>query len=119
VYRNDALSVADVLALKPRAAVLSPAVHAVAGRDPRAPWSRRSRRRPRARVCLGHQAIGEAFGGRVVAGVSGSCRQDLSRGHDGDELFPGNPSPVTGMRYIARRGPGVVAAGLGRHRLER
>src|SRR5207247_10559413 len=67
VYRNDALTVEEVLALKPRAAVLSPGpctprdagilvalVQALAGKV------------PTVRGCLGHQAIGEACGGRVV-----------------------------------------------------
>src|SRR5881398_3193788 len=67
VYRNDALTVDEVIALKPTAAVLSPGpgtpcqagilvplVKALAGRV------------PLLGVCLGHQAIGEAFGGRVV-----------------------------------------------------
>src|SRR5260370_40906649 len=67
VYRNDALTVEQVLALKPTAAVLSPGpctpgqagilvplVKALAGKV------------PVLGVCLGHQAIGEAFGARVV-----------------------------------------------------
>src|SRR2546426_6782724 len=66
VYRNDALTVEQVLALKPTAAVLSPGpctpgeagilvplVNALAGKV------------PVLGVCLGHQAIGEAVGGRV------------------------------------------------------
>jgi len=100
VYRNDALTVAQVLALKPTAAVLSPGpctpgeagilvplVKALAGSV------------PVLGVCLGHQAIGEAFGGRVVRAdrlMHGKACQVL---HEQDELFAGIPSPVTGMRY--------------------
>jgi anthranilate synthase/aminodeoxychorismate synthase-like glutamine amidotransferase len=100
VYRNDALTVAQVLALKPTAAVLSPGpctpreagilvplVKALAGSV------------PVLGVCLGHQAIGEAFGGRVVRAdrlMHGKACQVL---HEEDELFAGIPSPVTAMRY--------------------
>ena len=100
VYRNDALTVAEVLALKPRAAVLSPGpctprdagilvplVQALAGKV------------PILGVCLGHQAIGEAFGGRVVRAdrlMHGKTCQVI---HEKDELFEGIPSPLTGMRY--------------------
>jgi anthranilate synthase/aminodeoxychorismate synthase-like glutamine amidotransferase len=100
VYRNDALTVAEVLALKPRAAVLSPGpctprdagilvplVQALAGKI------------PVLGVCLGHQAIGEAFGGRVVRAdrlMHGKTCQVI---HEKDELFEGIPSPLTGMRY--------------------
>src|SRR3990172_7624768 len=50
-------------------------------------------------VCLGHQAIGEAFGGRVVRAdrlMHGKTCQVM---HEEDELFEGIPSPVIGMRY--------------------
>lgn len=100
VYRNDALTVDQVVALKPTAAVLSPGpgtpdqagilvplVRALAGTV------------PILGVCLGHQAIGEAFGGRVVRAdrlMHGKTCEVL---HEDDELFDGVPSPVTGMRY--------------------
>jgi anthranilate synthase/aminodeoxychorismate synthase-like glutamine amidotransferase len=100
VYRNDALTVAQVLALKPRAAVLSPGpctprdagilvplVQALAGKI------------PILGVCLGHQAIGEAFGGRVVRADRLMHGKTCPVIHEKDELFEGIPSPVTGMRY--------------------
>jgi anthranilate synthase/aminodeoxychorismate synthase-like glutamine amidotransferase len=100
VYRNDALTVADVLALKPAAAVLSPGprtpreagilvplVTALAGKV------------PILGVCLGHQAIGEAFGGKVVRAGRLMHGKTCPVVHQGDELFDGIPSPVTGMRY--------------------
>ncbi len=100
VYRNDALTVEEVLALKPRAAVLSPGpctprdagilvplVRALAGKI------------PVLGVCLGHQAIGEAFGGRVVRADRLMHGKTCPVLHEADELFEGIPSPVTGMRY--------------------
>jgi anthranilate synthase/aminodeoxychorismate synthase-like glutamine amidotransferase len=100
VYRNDCLAVEDVLALKPTAAVLSPGpgapreagilvplVQALAGVI------------PILGVCLGHQAIGEAFGGKVVRADRLMHGKTCPVIHEEDELFEGIPSPVTGMRY--------------------
>jgi anthranilate synthase/aminodeoxychorismate synthase-like glutamine amidotransferase len=100
VYRNDALAVQDVLALKPDAAVLSPGpgvpenagilvplVRALAGQV------------PVLGVCLGHQAIGEAFGGRVVRADRLMHGKTCPVEHLADELFDGIPSPFTAMRY--------------------
>jgi anthranilate synthase component II len=100
VYRNDALSVEDVLALSPKAAVLSPGpctpseagilvplVRALAGRI------------PILGVCLGHQAIGEAFGGKVVRAERLMHGKTCGVVHEQDGLFEGIPSPLTGMRY--------------------
>ncbi len=100
VYRNDVLSVDEVLALKPTAAVLSPGpktpaeagilvplVQALAGRV------------PVLGVCLGHQAIGEAFGGRVVRAERLMHGKTCPVVHQDDELFEGIPSPFTAMRY--------------------
>src|SRR6266568_2953184 len=84
VYRNDALTVEEVLALKPTAAVLSP--------GPCTP------REAGILVPL-VKAIGEAFGGRVVRAdrlMHGKTCQVI---HEQDELFEAIPSPVTGMRY--------------------
>ena len=100
VYRNDALGVDDVLALKPTAAVLSPGpktpkeagilvplVRALAGKV------------PVLGVCLGHQAIGEAFGGKIVRAKRLMHGKTCPVVHTNDELFDGIPSPFTAMRY--------------------
>jgi len=50
-------------------------------------------------VCLGHQAIGEAFGGRVVRADRLMHGKTCKVIHEQDELFDGIPSPLTGMRY--------------------
>ena len=100
VYRNDALSVADVLALKPRAAVLSPGPCTPSQAGILVPLVKAlSGVVPVLGVCLGHQAIGEAFGGRVVRAERLMHGKTCPVIHDGDELFQGIPSPVTGMRY--------------------
>ena len=64
VYRNDALTVDDVLALKPDAAVISPGPGTPAEAGISVPLVRAlAGRVPLLGVCLGHQAIGAAFGG--------------------------------------------------------
>ncbi len=100
VYRNDALSVADVLALRPRAAVLSPGPGAPSDAGILVPLAKAlSGLVPVLGVCLGHQAIGEAFGGRVVRAERLMHGKTCPVVHSGDDLFAGIPSPVTGMRY--------------------
>src|SRR2546425_12939136 len=67
VYRNDAVSVADVLALKPVAAVLSPGPRTPSDAGILVPLVKAlAGQIPILGVCLGHQAIGEAFGERGV-----------------------------------------------------
>jgi anthranilate synthase/aminodeoxychorismate synthase-like glutamine amidotransferase len=50
-------------------------------------------------VCLGHQAIGEAYGGRVVRAGRVMHGKTSPIVHDGTELFEGLPSPLPVMRY--------------------
>jgi len=67
VYRNDALSVAEALALEPESIVISPGPGEPADAGISIPLIRAvAGRVPLLGVCLGHQGIGEAFGGRVV-----------------------------------------------------
>lgn len=102
VVRNDALSVDEVLALKPQAVVLSPGpgrpeqagiclelLSAVPGRFPRLPILG---------VCLGHQSIAQAFGGNIIRtqAMHGKTSAIL---HQGQGLFAGLPSPMTVARY--------------------
>jgi anthranilate synthase/aminodeoxychorismate synthase-like glutamine amidotransferase len=100
VYRNDAITVEQVLALKPTAAVLSPGPGTPGAAGILVPLVKAlAGKLPVLGVCLGHQAIGEAFGARVVRAdrlMHGKTGQVV---HEDDELFEGIPSPVTGMRY--------------------
>jgi anthranilate synthase/aminodeoxychorismate synthase-like glutamine amidotransferase len=100
VVRNDAVDLEDIMAMEPSAVVISPgpgrpeeagitipAIRALSGRT------------PLLGVCLGHQAIAAAFGGRVVrAGrlMHGKASPVL---HQGDALFAGLPSPFMAGRY--------------------
>jgi anthranilate synthase component II len=101
VRRNDALDVQAAMALRPDMIVLSPGpcdpdqagiclplIHAAA-----------ETRTPLMGVCLGHQAIGQAFGGRVVR-----CHEIVHgkmgvMHHQGQGVFAGLPSPFNATRY--------------------
>jgi anthranilate synthase/aminodeoxychorismate synthase-like glutamine amidotransferase len=100
VKRNDAISVEDIAGLAPEAIVISPGPCTPAEAGISIPLVRRwGSTIPVLGVCLGHQAIVEAYGGRVVrAGrvMHGKTSQLL---HDGSDLFKGLPSPLEVMRY--------------------
>ncbi|HZN98296.1 MAG TPA: aminodeoxychorismate/anthranilate synthase component II [Gemmatimonadales bacterium] len=100
VYRNDSLSPQEALALQPTAIILSPGpctpteagisiplIQAAAGKV------------PILGVCLGHQAIGQAFGGRVVRAERLMHGKTTAVAHTGHALFRGIPSPTEVMRY--------------------
>jgi anthranilate synthase/aminodeoxychorismate synthase-like glutamine amidotransferase len=100
VHRNDALSVDDVGAMRPEAIVVSPgpcspreagiSVEVIRRYGPEIPLLG---------VCLGHQAIGEAYGG-VVSRARRVMHGKMSQlQHDGTGLFQGVPSPFGVMRY--------------------
>ncbi|MGH7530073.1 MAG: anthranilate synthase component II [Gemmatimonadales bacterium] len=100
VYRNDAVSVADVAALKPTAVVLSPGPKTPAEAGILVPLVRAlAGTVPILGVCLGHQAIGEAFGGTIVRAPRLMHGKTCPVVHSEDELFDGIPSPFTAMRY--------------------
>ncbi len=100
VVRNDEISVAEVMAAPPQAIVLSPGpctpneagicldlIAAAAGTV------------PMLGVCLGHQAIGQAFGGQVVRAPVPMHGKLSSMRHGGDGLFAGLPDGFTATRY--------------------
>ena len=101
VYRNDALSVAAAIGLGPTAIVVSPGPGAPAGAGISVPLIREAAKRqiPVLGVCLGHQAIGEAFGGRVGRADRLMHGKTTRVAHGGIGLFSGLPSPLTVMRY--------------------
>src|SRR5439155_16274768 len=100
VYRNDAITVPGVLALKPTVAVISPGPCTPAEAGIAVPLVRAlAGKVPLLGVCLGHQAIGEAFGGKVVRADRLMHGKTCAVVHEEDELFDGLPSPLEVMRY--------------------
>jgi anthranilate synthase component 2 len=100
VYRNDALSPDEVLALQPDAIILSPGPCTPAEAGISVPLIRAAAGRvPILGVCLGHQAIGQAFGGRVVRAERLMHGKTTWVSHTGHPLFEGIPTPVEAMRY--------------------
>jgi anthranilate synthase/aminodeoxychorismate synthase-like glutamine amidotransferase len=100
VRRNDAIDVDDIEALAPSAIVLSPGPCTPAEAGITIPVIRRwGASIPMLGVCLGHQAIGEAFGGRVVRADRVMHGKTSLVTHDGSGVFAGLPSPLEVMRY--------------------
>jgi len=101
VVRNDAIAVEAVERLAPEAIVLSPGPGTPADAGITVPViARYGARIPMLGVCLGHQAIGEAYGGRVIRAPRGVMHGKTSDVvHDGRGLFEGVPSPLRVMRY--------------------
>jgi anthranilate synthase/aminodeoxychorismate synthase-like glutamine amidotransferase len=100
VYRNDTLSVEDVLALAPSAIVISPGPCTPREAGISVPLVRAAAGRvPLLGVCLGHQAIGDAFGGRVVRADRLMHGKTTMVQHTGHAIFDQIPSPFEAMRY--------------------
>lgn len=100
VRRNDRVTVDEIRAIRPDAIVLSPGpgtpseagilletIRSFAGQI------------PILGVCLGHQGIGEVFGGRVVSAPSLVHGKTTDVLHDGRTIFSGLPSPFPAARY--------------------
>ncbi len=100
VRRNDQVTVAEVARLRPERIVVSPGpctpgeagisialIRHFAGKV------------PVLGVCLGHQAVGEAFGGKIVRAKKLMHGKTSEVEHDGKTIFRGLPSPMTATRY--------------------
>ncbi len=100
VFRNDQITVEEIEALQPERIVISP--------GPCTPneagislelIKRMAGRVPILGVCLGHQAIGQAFGGKVVRASRLMHGKTSPIYHDGKGLFIGLPNPFEAVRY--------------------
>ena len=100
VWRNDRLTVEQALGMQPEAIVLSPGpctpteagiclqlIEAAAGRV------------PLLGVCLGHQAIGQAFGGTVIRAPQPMHGKVSTIWHTGTDILAGVPTPFQATRY--------------------
>lgn len=101
VKRNDALSAEEALGLNPDAIVLSPGpcTPNEAGICLDVVRLAAERAVPLFGVCLGHQAIGQAFGGQVVRAREPVHGKTSEVTHDDTDIFAGLPSPFTATRY--------------------
>ncbi|MBU7005283.1 aminodeoxychorismate/anthranilate synthase component II [Phosphitispora fastidiosa] len=100
VYRNDKISVAEIEDLNPGHIVISP--------GPCTPneagislelIERLGGKIPILGVCLGHQSIGQVYGGRVIRAENLMHGKTSLIHHDGKSVFAGLPSPFTATRY--------------------
>ena len=100
VRRNDQMTVTEIESMAPERIVISP--------GPKTPSEAGicldviktfSGRVPILGVCLGHQAIGQAFGGRVIRAPELMHGKTSLVSHDGKTIFSGLPSPFSATRY--------------------
>ena len=100
VRRNDQVTVEEVEAMHPAAVVISPGPGVPGAAGITIPLIRAlAGTAPILGVCLGHQAIGEAFGGKVVRADRIMHGKTSPIEHNGSGLFAGLPSPFPAMRY--------------------
>ncbi len=101
VIRNDAIEVQEALAMAPEAIILSPGPCDPAQAGICIPLTRAAFEAdvPLLGVCLGHQTIGEAFGGRVIRAGEIVHGKMGTMHHGGKGVFRGLPSPFQATRY--------------------
>jgi anthranilate synthase/aminodeoxychorismate synthase-like glutamine amidotransferase len=100
VVRNDAIDVAGARAMQPEAIVISPGPCAPAQAGCSLEIVKQLHAElPILGVCLGHQTIAEALGGRVVRAAEPVHGRTSAVFHDSQGLFAGLPNPLTACRY--------------------
>ena len=100
VHRNDKISVQDALALQPEGVILSPGPCTPNEAGICLPLLRAAPPElPILGVCLGHQSIGQAYGGEVIRAKALMHGKTSQIQHTGQGLFKDIPSPFTATRY--------------------
>jgi len=100
VIRNDELGLEEIEALRPERIVISPGPCTPAEAGVSIEVVRRfGSRIPLLGVCLGHQAVAEAYGGRTIRAARVMHGKTTPVRHSGQGLFQGIPTPVTVARY--------------------
>jgi len=100
VYRNDAITLDQVAAMAPSQIVVSPGPCTPSEAGVSVPLIQRfGGHVPILGVCLGHQAIGQAFGGRIVRAQRVMHGKISPVSHDGRGVFTDVPSPFAVTRY--------------------
>lgn len=99
VFRNDQVKVDDVLGMKPEAIIVSPGPCTPSEAGISVELIQRTGDIPILGVCLGHQAVGQAFGGKVVKAPVIVHGKTSEIHHGQNSLFLDIPSPFTATRY--------------------
>jgi anthranilate synthase/aminodeoxychorismate synthase-like glutamine amidotransferase len=100
VRRNDQVTVADIEAIEPESIVISPGPCTPQQAGISIELIRHfAGKLPMLGVCLGHQAIGAAFGGKVVRAPHLMHGKTSAVTHDNQTIFHGLPTPMTATRY--------------------
>lgn len=99
--RNDSITVYEALAMKPKAIMLSPGPSTPSNAGICLDLTLKAAKAniPLMGVCLGHQVIGQAFGGKVIAAKSIMHGKTSPIEHSAQEIFRGIPSPFKATRY--------------------
>lgn len=100
VFRNDEITPQEVAQLKPDRIVISPGPCTPSKAGISIPLIERCNEQiPLLGVCLGHQSIGQAFGGKIIHSARPMHGKTSLIFHDGAGVFRGLPNPFTAIRY--------------------
>ena len=100
VHRNDEITLEQIEALQPQYIVISPGPCTPSEAGVSVPTIKQfAGRIPILGVCLGHQSIGQAFGGRIVHAKQLMHGKTSAIHHNGASVFRGLPNPFTATRY--------------------